>query len=152
SGRLLGMRGWLPSSSSVLPGCRMMNSSGSPSSSASKMARTSPSSTRANGSSNACRRWIISLCTSRTVMSGHHVESDQMAVILGDAVDVPGLAGHYERALAVEWLQQVALHTVRPHPLDAPFGRVEALDIEFDDYRHSLAQHRSRAREVLRSA
>ncbi|MCY1294100.1 hypothetical protein D9M70_433820 [compost metagenome] len=57
-----------------------------------------------------------------------------MAVILVDAVDVPGLAIHEEGTLAVERHEETLLHAVGAHSLDhapnpAQLGVGDTLDI-----------------------
>src|SRR5690606_28183345 len=130
--------------SSVVPGCRMIKSSGRPSSSASITRSTSSSITSApkfgTEASKALSSAKIADCMSMGwVMSGHHVEGDHVAVIALDAVDVPGFAVHDESALAVERLQVALLHCVRAYPINRPLAKT--LDVLLDNHRHSVRQH-----------
>src|SRR5690606_28663200 len=75
---------------------------------------------------------MISLCTSR--MSGHHVEGDQVAVVFGDTVDVPFLAGVHEGAFAVKRSQQCLANCEGHRPVEHAADHVEPLDVALQNH------------------
>src|SRR5690606_22561639 len=93
----------------------------------------------------AARRWAISsniACCILMSMSGHHVEGDEVAVVICDAVDVPDLAANDEGALAVQRLDEAAQRRDCGHAINRS-TLAELLHISINLQLQLLRQHRA---------
>src|SRR5690606_37587156 len=113
-----------------------MKSSGRVSSSLSSTRRTLSSNTNWPNDSTSARRAMISATMADCIsmgISGHHVEGEPVAVVNGDAVDVPGFTVEPERTLAVEWLQQTLANGDGHRSVEHAAEGIEPLDIAIKD-------------------
>src|SRR5690554_103939 len=140
------------STSSVWPGWMTMNRSGSVWSSESIRRRTLSSSTISPQTGIASSRVTMSSrisCCMLMGMSGHHVEGDQVAVVAGYAVDVPGLSVDDKAALPIEWRDLATLCCDRYCPVHRSADHIQPLHILVDHQLQPRGQHRAGTADIV---